>query len=332
MFAPEPGHFATRQIELVQTFADQAVIAIENVRLFDEVQARTRDLTEALQQQTATADVLKVISRSAFDLKAVLAVLVQSVLDLCDATGGNIHLRDGETFRLGDAIGLARGFCAIHARSSGDPGYRLGVRTRYSHRGHRAHSRCPRRPRLRAVGRSEDSRLPRPARRSAPAPNRGDRRFFGGTTGRRAASRDGKSNSSQTFADQAVIAIENVRLFDEVQARTRDLTEALQQQTATADVLKVISRSAFDLDAVLETLISTAVRTVQRDQWRNLPSATATCTATRQPDRRRPRLSRISNRTSAISAGRGTLIGRVAVGDRHGRAIADCLRATRNTR
>ena len=105
-----PGPFDQRQIELLQTFADQAVIAIENVRLFEEVQARTRDLTEALQQQTATADVLKVISRSAFDLKAVLAVLVQSVLDLCNATGGNIHLRDGETFRLEMQLGWPEDF------------------------------------------------------------------------------------------------------------------------------------------------------------------------------------------------------------------------------
>ena len=92
----EPGRFSARSIELTQTFADQAVIAIENVRLFDEVQARTRDLTEALQQQTATSEVLKVISRSAFDLDAVLNSLTKSAVELCNSTYGVISLyREG---------------------------------------------------------------------------------------------------------------------------------------------------------------------------------------------------------------------------------------------
>ena len=92
--------FSDRQIALVETFADQAAIAIENVRLFDEVKARTEDLRESLQQQTATADVLKVISRSAFDIRTVLTTLVESAGMLCQAENVQIFLRDGELYRL----------------------------------------------------------------------------------------------------------------------------------------------------------------------------------------------------------------------------------------
>ena len=252
--------FNQRQIDLLTTFADQAVIAIENVRLFDEVQARTRDLTEALQQQTATAEVLKVISRSAFDLQAVLDTLVRSAITLCEATRGTIWLRQDGRLRLAAQMNnpeewvkaaselaiapasnatITAGVAAFtrevvniddvltDPRFSGLAVHQLG--------GYRGVLAVPLDRDGEAVGVIS---LARPEAR----------RF----TDRQVA-------LVKAFADQAVIAIENVRLFDEVQARTRDLTEALQQQTATAEVLKVISRSAFDLDAVLNNLTKSAV-------------------------------------------------------------------------
>jgi len=257
--------FTAKQIELVSTFADQAVIAIENVRLFDEVQARTEDLRESLQQQTATAEVLKVISRSTFDLKAVLTTLVQSARELCDAPQGMVLMRDGEVYRTAMQLGYPPEFeryildnplpsnphsGAGRAAFTGqvahfpdvlaDPEYRLNEGQRLG--GYRTLLSIPL---LRegevvgifSLGRTEpDPFTPR------------------------------QIELVQTFADQAVIAIENVRLFNEVQERTNDLSESLLQQTATADVLKAISRSAFDLKTVLDALVEAAARLCKADQ------------------------------------------------------------------
>ena len=107
---PEARRFTERQVALVKAFADQAVIAIENVRLFDEVQARTRDLTEALQQQTATAKVLEVISRSAFDLSAVFETVAESSVRLCGADRAFIFRFDGEMLRMAVAFNASAEF------------------------------------------------------------------------------------------------------------------------------------------------------------------------------------------------------------------------------
>ncbi len=253
----EPGPFTDRQIELLKTFAEQAVIAINNMRLFDEVQAKTRDLEEALAQQTATADVLKVISRSAFDLDAVLKTLTDSARSLSGASLAAVFMRDGDMMRIRAESGFSPALIEYaqarpiragretftgRAALSGevvhipdvlaDPDYDYGEAPRLFD--YRAGIGVP----LLRAGRVEGVfALMRPQP--------------GAFTPR-------QIEMARAFADQAVIAIENARLFNEVQAKTRDLEESLQQQTATADVLKVISRSAFDLQAVLDTLVRSA--------------------------------------------------------------------------
>ena len=210
------------------------------------MQARTRDLSDALQQQTATADVLKAISRSAFDLQAVLGALVQSVLDLCNASGGNIHLRDGETFRLEMQLGWPAEFAQYMRDHPITPGTG-SVSGRAILTGAVAH--IPDVLEDRDYSLSEGPKIAGYRALLGVPLLRQDEVIGVFSVGRPTPGpfTEREIELVRTFADQAVIAIENARLFNEVKARTRDLSEALQQQTATADVLKVISRSAFDL-------------------------------------------------------------------------------------
>ena len=235
----EPGPFTQRQIELVQTFADQAVIALENARLFDEVQARTRDLQEALQQQTATADVLKVISRSAFDLQAVFDAVVASAVELTAAHSGTICVRDGEAFRYRSfpGPGCESGAGKISGRTSGDPGARIHCRTREVLTG-----QVEQIPDLR-----EDADYAVPmdahgnrARALLGVPLLGKAGIEGAiilTRLQPGAYPRRQIEILQTFADQAVIAIENVRLFEQVQARTKELAASLENLQKAQDRL-----------------------------------------------------------------------------------------------
>jgi PAS domain S-box-containing protein len=259
VYRQEVRPFSDRQIALLQNFAAQAVIAMENARLFNQVQVWTRDLSESLQQQTATADVLKVISRSAFDLQTVFDALLGSACRLCEADIGTIRYREDSDYRLAATFGFKPEWIDHFSHYSTKPD-RGSIFGRTIVDGCTTHipdvladPDWQRQSAQELIG----------FRAALGVPLVRDGQTFGVINVFRLVA--GSFSAKQielleTFADQAVIAIQNVKLFDEVQAKTRDLEESLQQQTATAEVLQIISSSPGELEPVFQAMLENATR------------------------------------------------------------------------
>jgi two-component system, NtrC family, sensor kinase len=253
----EPGGFTDDEIALLQTFADQAVIAIENVRLFTELKARNHDVTEALEQQTATSEILRVISHSPTDVQPVLDAVAESAARLCGAVDAIIQRVDGGLIYRVAHFGAITAVSDVRPVTWATPTGRAIMERRTIHvddildefaRGNYLEAR------VLQQGSGFRTILVVPLMR--------EDAVIGIITIRRLEMRPftGKQITLlQTFADQAVIAIENVRLFKELETRTGELTRSVGELTALGEVSQAIS-STLDLETVLTTIVSRAVQ------------------------------------------------------------------------